>query len=295
MKVISPDFNERGGRELARYLDEKLITIYTRKFPNDEVLIRLDESSSIKNEDIILYFPTYPDTNNRIIMLFETLESLKYYGAGKISLILPYLSYSRQDKRFLEGESLSLKLFLDILHYLNVDRLISIDVHNEEAMRKYSKIMVSSITLYSELLKKILDGIVGDKEFILVAPDKGRVPVVSRLAEMFSSKYIYFEKERDRYTGEVRMNPVGEVPRSIYAIIVDDEVSSGGTMANAAKHLKEAGVKNIVTAAIHLLLVNNADDMLFSSGVDYIVGTNTILNPYSILEIEEYIAKLFGK
>ena len=292
MIIVAPDFNKNGGEKLAHNLNMELMLVYTRKFPNGEVLTRLQDVSRIKNESVILYFPTYPDTNNRIFLLFETLESLNSYNANNISLILPYLSYSRQDKRFLEGESLSLKLFLDILSFLNVNKLISIDVHSEDAVRKYAKIDVNILSLYKPLIRKIVSDIVGDKEFILVAPDAGRAPVVAELADIFSSRYIYFKKKRDRYTGNIKMEVVGDLPIYEYAIIVDDEVSTGGTMAMAADYLKKAGVKNVVAAAIHLLLVNHAEERLFSSGVDYIVGTNTIINPFSIINIEDFLTTI---
>ena len=289
MIIVAPDFNKEGGEALANRLNRELMLIYTRKFPNEEVLARLEDPSRVKNKLVTLYFPTYPNTNNRILLLFEALDSLNYYDAKDISLILPYLSYSRQDKRFLEGESSSLKLFLDILHFLNVNKLISVDVHNEEAVRKYAKMDVFIVSLYEELVRKIVNNIVNGKEFVLVAPDEGRVSTVSKLAEIFSSKYIYFEKERNRYTGDIKMKPVGQLPKSGYAIIIDDEISSGGTMAKAANYLKQSGVKTVVAAAIHLLLVGHAEERLFSSGVDYIAGTNTIANPFSILDVEDFL------
>lgn len=290
--IVVPDFNRLGGESLARYLDEELLLVHTRKFPNGEVLARLDDPSKIKNKSVTLYFPTYPETNDRILLLLETLESLKHYNAEAAALILPYLSYSRQDKRFLEGESLSLKLFLDLLHLLNVKRLIAVDVHNEKAVREYTGISISIVSLYEELVKKILAEIVKNDDFILVAPDAGRSSTVSMLAERFSSKYVYFEKKRDRYTGDIEMKPVGELSASKYAVIIDDEISSGGTMAKAAGYLKNAGVKIVVAAAIHLLLVNNAEERLSSSGVDYIVGTNTIQNPFTLISIEDYLSKI---
>ena len=289
MIIVTPDFNKDSGEKLAHILNMGLMLVYTRKFPNGEVLARLEDVSYIKNESIILYFPTYPDTNNRILLLLETLETLNSYNANNISLILPYLSYSRQDKRFLEGESLSLKLFLDILSFLNVNKLVSVDVHNEDAVKRYAKMDIDILSLYEPLIRKIVNDIVGDKEFILVAPDAGRTSVVAELANIFSCRYIYFKKKRDRYTGNIKMEVVGDLPTYKYAIIVDDEVSTGGTMAMAANYLKKAGVKNVIAAAIHLLLVNHAEERLFSSGVDYIVGTNTIVNPFSIIDIEDFL------
>lgn len=116
MIIAAPDFSfERAGK-IAINMGVDSIEIATRIFPNGEVLARIMDTSLVDGSDVLLFHPTYPETNYRLFLLFQSVEALKYYGAKKVMTVIPYLSYSRQDKRFLEGESLSLKLFLDILH-----------------------------------------------------------------------------------------------------------------------------------------------------------------------------------
>ena len=295
MIILSLSSEIEWGIRLSKYLNSQVVEIYSKTFPNGEVLSRISNPKLIKENDVILYIRTYPDTNNKLFLLFQTLEALNHYMSRSVTLIIPYLSYSRQDKRFLEGESLSLKLLMDILNMLRVDNLITIDVHNEESLRKYAKnIRVYVISLYDQLLQQLLKSFRGRKidesDIILVAPDKGRLNVVSRLAEKFSLDYIFFEKYRDRYTGRVSINPPSNIPKVNNAIIIDDEIATGGTIASVAKYLYDNGVKNIYALAIHLILVNNATEKLLTSGVKHIVGTNTIINPHAILEVEPYIA-----
>ncbi len=293
MIIAAPDFSLERAEKIAKNLGVDSIEIATRVFPNGEVLARLSDTTMVNGNDVLLFHPTYPETNDRLLLLFQSVEALKYYGAKKVMAVIPYLSYSRQDKRFLEGESLSLKLFLDILHVIGVDTLISFDVHNASALKKYAKTKIETLSLYNDIIRYAVESLIGDREFILVAPDKGRLDIVRRLAKSFSCDYTYFIKERDRYTGEIVVKEAGDIEKVDTAIILDDEISSGGTMAKVAKRLKESGVDMVVAAAVHLLLVNNAVDRLYNAGVSYIIGSNTIDNPYSTIEIEDKIASLF--
>jgi len=297
MILLVPDFMSDRGKLIAKNLNIPFSVINTRVFPNGEVLARIDNVKSIQDYNkIILYFSTYPDTNNRIILLFESLESIRYYfPESEVTLITPYLSYSRQDKRFLEGESLSLKLYLDFLKNLNVNRLIVFDVHNIDSLKKLISIPYTNITLFNELVTKVIKihGL-NSNEYILVAPDEGRLETVRRIADNLGSEYTYLNKFRDRYNGKIKITVPDDVasPKDFkYSIILDDEISTGGTMAAVARYLKNIGVSRVIACAIHMLLINNADEKLFQSGVDYLYGTNTVENPYSIVFIEDLIPK----
>jgi len=294
MIIIYPDYVSSGASYLADKLGIESVEVKTRTFPNKEVLVRISDVEKIKGVDkAILYFPTYPETNDRIMHLLQTLEVVSYYNdsAYKI-LISPYLSYSRQDKRFLEGESLSLKLYLDILCHLGLNHIVVFDVHNLDSFKKYVCCDYTHFSLFTPLVEKIIKiHDMDPKKLILVAPDMGRLETVEELSKHFGSDYMYLEKSRDRYTGEIIMKLPEEIDltRYDYALIIDDEISTGGTMSSAINHLKRVGAKTVIAAAIHLLLVSNADDRLFKAGVDYLYGTNTIYNPYSILDIEEIL------
>ncbi|MEM0057204.1 MAG: ribose-phosphate diphosphokinase [Candidatus Geothermarchaeota archaeon] len=292
MIIYVPDFSVESGEKLGKYVGSKVYIIHTREFPNSEVLARIEEPTAVKNEEILLYFPTYPNTNDRIILLLQSLESLNNYGAKEIYLCIPYLSYSRQDKRFMEGESLSLKMFLDLLHFYNVSKLICINVHNEESLFKYAKMEVHHLNLFSKLLSQVLSyTLISRDETLLVAPDEGRYKTVHNLAREFNLESIHFRKERDRVTGKIKTTPPLTIPKARYAIIVDDEISTGATIASVASYLANSGIKPFA-CAIHLLLCENAVERLIKSGVQNIFGTNTVLNPFTIIEVEPYVAQV---
>ncbi|HEW93450.1 MAG TPA: ribose-phosphate diphosphokinase [Thermoprotei archaeon] len=293
MIVAAPDYAKDNAVRLASNLGCNYTLISTRYFPNGEVLARVNEVEKLRDVDrIILFFPTYPNTNDRILMLFESLEAIRHYIPGsKLELVIPYFSYSRQDKRFLDGEALTLKLIIDFISVFDISRIYIFDIHSLESFKKYAKKLDY---IHISLLHKLFEYIKNIHEIdnaILVAPDEGRLNTVSDIAEKHSLDYTYLIKERDRYTGKVTMKPGEEIDFSKYnsAIILDDEISTGGTMALASSYLKKNGVDTIIAAASHLLLISGADKKLFNSGVDFLYGSNTILNPYAVLYIEDIL------
>jgi len=293
MIVAAPDYAKDNAVRLASNLGCNYTLISTRYFPNGEVLARVNEVEKLRDVDrIILFFPTYPNTNDRILMLFESLEAIRHYIPGsKLELVIPYFSYSRQDKRFLDGEALTLKLIIDFISVFDISRIYIFDIHSLESFKKYAKKLDY---IHISLLHKLFEYIKNIHEIdnaILVAPDEGRLNTVSDIAEKHSLDYTYLIKERDRYTGKVTMKPGEEIDFSKYnsAIILDDEISTGGTMALSSSYLKKNGVDTIIAAASHLLLISGADKKLFNSGVDFLYGSNTILNPYAVLYIEDIL------
>jgi len=292
MIILTPTFSQSSGEKIGRLIGADTQLVEYRVFPNGEVLARINQPESIKGNNVVLYYPTYPDTNNRVIHLLQTLEILGHYNAENITLIIPYLSYCRQDKRFREGESLSLKLLLDILYDMNVDLLISINPHSKETLKKYSKFKVETISLFKPLINKLLSSITeaNRDDIIFISPDLGRCKDVKKLAESFGVNHICLEKIRDRDTGEISYKYVDEIKGYRLGLIIDDEISTGGTMALAIKYLNKYDIKYIYTAAIHLLLINNAEKKIFSAGASGIFGTNTVENPFYVIRIEEYIA-----
>lgn len=263
-----------------------------RYFPNGEILVKIPDTNIIYNKNVAVFFPTYPDTNNRLIGLFQLIDILNDYGARSINLVIPYLSYSRQDKRFLDGECVSLKLFLDILSNLRVSSITSFDVHNEKAVNYFFKGNFINLQIGLDLVKYIIDNFDLDSVVIL-APDIGRWETVLQISKKLDIPATYLIKERDRYTGKVEIKGAADstlIKGDI--IILDDEISTGGTMIDAINYLKKFSVKDIYVAATHLLLINNADKKLFDNGAKVVIGSNTIRNKYGLIRIENYIARL---
>lgn len=264
-----------------------------RIFPNGEVLIKVEDNCLLTPPIMIVSKP-YPDVNVNLVKLFQVIDAL--YGAGlkgEVTVIFTYLPYSRQDRRFRYGEPLSLKVLLDILENMGVSRLVSFDVHNVSAVSKMFKGSFIGISILPVIIEKVLKKL-DNGNILLVAPDEGRKPTVKSLSYRYGLDYIVVTKYRDRMTGEVTFNfeDVSFSPGDYgSALIIDDEISTGGTMAGVASFLKSKGVVNLYAVATHLFLVGDAEKRLFKSGLTNIFGTNTVSmdDRYSVLNIESFL------
>ena len=270
------------------YLDE-------RRFPDGELLIKARKPDEIVDNEVILFHKLYPEQNKRFLELVQALDLISDYSPREITLIIPYLIYARQDKRFLDGECISLKALLKVISSFNVTKLITFDVHNEEAVKKYSNFTFRDISALPEITDYVRDQIFHGEEFMLISPDLGGVKRVRSIAEKLNLQYDYLVKERDKVTGVVRYKDISLDLKGLNVLVLDDIIATGGTVIGAGVFLKNAGAKKIVVGATHLLLLNNADRKILEAGFSEIVGSNTINTPYSKIEVEKLIAKEITK
>lgn len=288
--VGSKNISERV-KNVAELSGLSYILYDERTFPNGEVLIHIRDIDLLRGEDIVLIINTYPDTNNQMIKLFQLLEVLNSYEAREINIVMPYLSYSRQDKRFRDGEPISIKMLTEILGHYNVTSLLSFEVHNPDVISEHADFDFINVSISHELVERAIQ-LLGKEKIFLMAPDDGSWPRTRDTASRLGIESGYIIKVRDIETGKVSMKgAVGDVEKDSTVILFDDEISTGGTIRLAAEYLKDIGIADVVAVAAHLLLVNDADKKILASGVSRIMGSNTIPTKYSILEIEPFIAK----
>jgi|Deesub1362B_J571_1020462.scaffolds.fasta_scaffold00003_512 ribose-phosphate pyrophosphokinase len=289
--IIGSEKSSNRILKLAQLTGYRYLLYKERVFPNGEVLVYVENPKAFRNNAVHIFIETYPDTNSQIIKLLELLEIVNHYGVDNITLMIPYLSYSRQDKRFRPGEPITIKMLIEILNFYKISRLISFEVHNPQVIYKYADFTFTNLSIGVDLVKKVIDSL-GNSEVFLMAPDKGRWDTVNMIAKALDLPSGYIMKIRDLETGTVSMKGiVGDLRPNIPVILLDDEISTGGTMALATDYLKKQGINRVQAVATHLLLVKDAEKKLFNSGVDNIFGSNTIPNKYAILEVEPYIAK----
>lgn len=289
--IIVPSQNKDRINNFVDNIECEILEIVFKRFPNKEVLARIPDIQKA-DDRILVFFPLFPNVNDNFILLLQTLEIIRYYKTNsKLMLIIPYLSYSRQDKRFLVGEALSLKVVLDSLSLYNPSYLVVYDVHNIQAVIELSEIPLIHLSVIKEILARALERLsVSSDNILLLSPDKGREFLVKSLSKKFGCKYAVVSKYRDRITGEVSFSfsKVNLNLKNFDAVfIVDDEISTGGTMAGVAKYIIEHGNTNVYALASHLLLVNGADQRLFDSGVKDIFGSDTVPRSYSIFSVFE--------
>jgi ribose-phosphate pyrophosphokinase len=269
---------------LATILQQPLLQVTYKRFPDDEFYVRVLDS--IDGEDILIVQTAYPDP--KIIELFIMQDAVHDAGAKKITVVLPYFGYSRQDKKFEEGEAISARAIAEHIS-LHADSVITVDPHKEHILKFFTipAYSCSAVPTIAQYFKE------HNIDFIL-APDKGAKDRAKEAAALVHCEYDYLEKTRiDGNT--VKITPKKLDARGKHVAIIDDIISTGGTMANSIKELKKQGAKSVSVACTHGLFVGGAKEKLQAAGCDDIISTDTIENEFSKVSAAHGIAETLMK
>lgn len=227
---------------------------------------------NIAGKQIVLQCSLYPDPSKRIFELLLVVDALKRKHPKKITAIIPYLPYIRQSRIHREGESLSAEVIGHMLSTSGIDRIITIDVHNESALSFFSipVIHISAIPLIASRVQV-------DIQTIVVSPDEGSEARAKIAAEALHVPLVVMEKERPLEKGDAitRMDIHDDV-KGKTAVIVDDIISTGGTIVHAATLLRKAGAKKVIVFAVHAVFAGDAKSLLEDAGIDRLIVTDTI-------------------
>ncbi len=265
---------------LANKLQQPLAHTSYKRFPDDEFYVRLKDN--VAGQDVVVVQTAYPD--QKIVELLLIQDAVHDAGAKSITVILPYFGYSRQDKKFEEGEAISARAIARHIS-MNADCVITVDPHKEHILKfftvpAYSCSAVSTISLY--LKEKNID-------FVL-APDKGARDRAKEAATLINCEYDYLEKTRiDGFT--VKITPKKLDARGKHVAIIDDIISTGSTMAQSIVELKKQGAKSVSVACTHGLFVGGAKEKLLAADCDEIISTDTIETEFSKVSAAECIAE----
>lgn len=275
MIVVPGPASRELGKLVASELGVEPHPADHRIFPDGESYIRL--TTPVQDETIILVQTTAPAPDQKLLQLLMMAGTANDLGADRIVCVVPYLAYSRQDKRFMEGEALSLDVIVGLLESLGVADLIVVDAHSEESLRKIEErhevkvINLSSIPLLpEELLRRGFGGAFS------LSPDKGAVHLAEAAATVLGGDSGFFEKTRDRRTGEIEMEVRDLDIEGGRAVVFDDIISSGGTMARAVEGLKSQGAERVAAACVHGLFMEGAIERIQKAGADFIVASDTV-------------------
>ncbi len=264
--------------ELAKGIAEKLnvpiLDVYRKTFPDGELYVRIDFGKLVEPPSYSIVINTlYPNQNDAFIETLFLLNAAYSETSMKVIAVIPYIAYSRQDKLFLRGESVSFETVLSCLRSAGADLLLTVDIHSPIALKRYFRSFAINMMVSDLLVKASLEYL--DNPIVL-APDKGALDRARYAALRHNLEFDYLIKHRDRVTGEVSLEPKELSVKERDVIIVDDIISTGGTIALAARKCLENGARKVVVAATHSLLIGNALEKIRNSGVEKLITTNSI-------------------
>jgi len=282
MYIIGGTASKTVAEDLSKELGEPLADTISKRFPDDEFYVRIIDN--ISGEHVVIVQTTYPDQN--IVELFLLQNAAKEAGAKEISVVIPYFGYARQDTKFKEGEPISAKALAKLIG-INADKVITADPHKEYILDFFST-SAFSCSAIPELAKYLKDKNID----MVLAPDKGALKRVKQASTIIGCDFDYMEKTRiDGTTIEIKPKKLNAQNKNV--AIIDDIISTGGTMAVSIQELKKHGAKNIFVACTHGLFAGDAVKKLNSAGCNEIISTDTVQSEFSKVKIAPCISPFF--
>ncbi len=266
----------------------RLIDVEFKIFPDGESKITLGDK--ISNKPVLLVQSTYPPVDRHLLQAFLLAHRLSEEGA-EVHAVIPYLAYARQDKEFLTGEVVTMRVLARLFRAVGVRRFITVDIHSVEGLSNFSipSYSVSAVPLLAEYIRNKIR----PTDPIAVSPDFGGSGRVEAFSRILGIDHLVLNKTRDRATGDVKVKQVDMSLEGKDAIIVDDIISTGRSIQRASDQLKKSGAKRVIAACTHPILVGDALEKMRSAGVDEVIGTNTVPSSVSKVDISPAIAEHF--
>lgn len=283
-KVVTMFVVGSGARHLEdeiKALGGRILDAEIKRFPDGEKYVRVLGSS----EEVTLVQSTFKPQDEHLVEMILLADALREGGVQKLRAVVPYLAYSRQDRVTKEGEPVSVRAVMRTLA-VYYDELYVFDLHNPETLKFFpgKAVNLSPARAVAEYFGEKLG------EGVVLAPDKGALGRAKAVAEKLGLEYSHFHKVRVSPT-EVRMEPVDVDVKGKNVLIVDDIISTGGTMIRAANLLREMGAEKVFVAATHGVFAEGAIERV-SKAVDELAVTNTIPTPVSKISVVPEILKL---
>ncbi len=265
--------------------DFKVIDCHCKKFPDGEGYIRFDEKVKNIREILIVQSLHYPQ-DEHIMQLFFMIDALKELNI-EINLLIPYMAYARQDKRFKDWESVSGITLAKIIDGFDLKSKYTVDIHDVKITKSMKGENLSAMPLIAEYLNDL-----DLKNPVIISPDEGSLDRAKKVADYIDADFDYLEKKR--ISGDnVEIKPKDINTKNRDVAIIDDIISTGGTIAKACELLKRDGTSKVVSGATHLLMIGNAEERLIRSGVDNIFGSDSIPSKFSKISIASIIDDVF--
>ena len=271
IKVFACKSAEKFTKEVCDCLGLPIGEKDSFKFKNDNNFVQFKET--VRDYDVYIIQTTEPPVNERIMELLITIDAAKRASAKRITAVLPYFMYSRSDKKDQPRIPVTAKLMAQLLEAAGADRVITCDLHNP-AIQSYFDIYCDRLS-GKQLLEKYFQN-KGLEDIVVVATDAGSSKKAYKYSEFFECPLALIDKRRESNNDSaVATNIIGDV-KGKTALIFDDEVSTAGTLVEAANILKEHGAKEIYAGATHGVLVGPAIERIQNSPIKELVVTNTI-------------------
>lgn len=290
-KLLSGTANRPLAEEIARHLGVDLAKCTTTRFADGEIFVRLDEN--VRGQDVFIVQPTNPPAEN-VLELLLLIDAARRASAARITSVMPYYGYARQDRKDQPRVAIGAKLMANLIEKAGVDRVLGLDFHQHQ-LQGFFDVPVDHLyaapVLTAHYRRKQL------KDLVVVAPDVGSAKMARGFAKRLNGSLAIIDKRRPAANVAEVVNVVGEV-EGRDCLIADDMIDTAGTVAEAAKALKQLGAADVYVCATHALLSGPAVERLINAPITEIAVTDTMLIPSErrfeklvVLSVGELLAK----
>jgi ribose-phosphate pyrophosphokinase len=283
--VFAGPASEGLGQALAQKLGLGMLDAEFRTFPDGES--KFTVNGKVAGKSVLIVQSTYPPVDQHIMQLFLAAHQLSQEGA-RVTAVTPYLAYARQDKEFLPGEGVTLGILAHLLRSAGIGRLAAVDIHSAEGLSLFS-FPVYSVSAIPSLVSYVRENL-GLKDAVVISPDFGASKRTEAFAQLYGAEFFQLSKTRDRSSGEVSVKEAKLAVKDKEVVILDDIISTGGTVRVAAEAVLGQGAKKAVAVCVHGLFVGDALQELERAGVKTVVSTNTVPGVHGKVDVSDALA-----
>jgi ribose-phosphate pyrophosphokinase len=275
MKILTGNSNRPLAEAISAYLNLPLVNASVRRFSDMEVFVEIQEN--VRGEDMFVVQSTSFPANDNLMELLVTLDALRRSSARRITAVIPYYGYARQDRKSGPRTPISAKLVANLITKAGADRVLTVDLHAGQ-IQGFFDIPTDNLFAAGVLTKDITERFVakgGNSDLVIVSPDVGGVVRARAIAKRLDAELAIIDKRRERAGVSEVMNIIGDVGGK-RCILVDDIVDSAGTLCNAAVALRESGATSVAAYVTHGVLSGGAVARVSASPLESLVITDSI-------------------
>ena len=272
IKILSGTAHPELARDICKHLGLDLCHSSVVRFSNENMLVQVEEN--VREADVFVIQPSCSPVSDGIIELLMSIDALRHASASRITAVLPYFPYARSDKKDRPRISITARLMADLLETAGADRILTMDLHSPQ-VQGFFRIPADQLAA-TPILCDYLRAHRDLSNYVLVAGDVGESKDVGAYANRLNLPMAIVDKRRDADDEKARAtNLIGDVAGK-RALIIDDEIASGGTMTEAARFVLERGATGVEAACIHPVLSGNAVQRIEASPLDALLTTDTL-------------------
>ena len=273
MKIFTGNSNIELAKKISRYLKHRLGKIFVSRFSDGEVRVEIKEN--IRGRDVFIIQSNCPPVNENIMELLIMIDAAKRASAKRITAVIPYFGYARQDRKDQPRVPITAKLIANLLAVAGADRVLTLDLHAGQIQGFFDIPLdhLYGVNVFCEYFKHHRI-----KDLVIVSPDVGGIKTARAYAKKFAAALAIVDKRRNSPEATEVMHILGNV-KGKNAILVDDIIATGSSLVEAAAALKKAGAKKIYACVTHGILSLNAVEKIKKSAIDLLVITDSIKLP----------------